>query len=151
MTFDEFIEEEKARDPEFRREWEASEPAFEIMQAVIGARSRHDWTQEELARRMGTTQAQVSRAENTGQVSPEFLARFAAAAGGETHLSVKLPGVPCLTVKLDVQPSPSPSLKRPRHRLVFTGVASPPLHDSLAPSRSSTTMVKRKRPVTTPG
>ena len=64
MTFDEFITEEKARDPEFRREWEASGPAFEIRQAVIGARSRHNWTQEDLARLMETTQAQVSRAED---------------------------------------------------------------------------------------
>jgi transcriptional regulator with XRE-family HTH domain len=134
MTFDEFIEEEKERDPEFRREWEASEPAFQIIQALVGARSRHKWTQAELARRMGTTQAQVSRAESTGEVSPEFLARFAAALGGETHLSIKLPGTTRLTVKLDLEPARSPSAKRQRHRLIFSGVASPPIRSG--PTRS---------------
>src|SRR4051795_1668396 len=106
MNFRDFLKEELETDPEFRREWEESEPAAAIIRTLVGARSRLKWTQKELAERMGTTQANVSRAETTGEVSPEFLARFAAAAGGETRLSVKLPGVRRLTMTLAVPTVP---------------------------------------------
>lgn len=94
MDFREYLRQELERDPEFRREWEESEPAFRVVNALVGARCRLGWTQTELAERMGTTQANISRAENTGRVTPHFLSRFAAAVGGRVVLTLELPGEP---------------------------------------------------------
>ena len=64
--FREFLKQELERDPEFRREWEADEPARKVAHAVIGARCRLGWTQAELAERMGTTQSAIARMEGGG-------------------------------------------------------------------------------------
>ena len=98
MNFPDFLEQELERDPEFRREWEASEPFRKVVQALVGARCRLGWTQAELAQRMGTTQANISRAENTGRATPHFLARFAAALGGRAVLTLELPEGPELSL-----------------------------------------------------
>src|SRR5437660_9444095 len=100
MNFRDFLERELARDPEFRCEWEASEPFRKVVHALVGARCRLGWTQAELARRMGTTQANISRAENTGRVTPHFLARFATAVGGRAVLTLELPGQPNLSLEV---------------------------------------------------
>jgi transcriptional regulator with XRE-family HTH domain len=100
MDFREFLRQELERDPAFRREWEESEPAFQVVLALVKARSRLGWTQAELARRMGTTQANISRAENTGRVTPHFLARFAAAVGGRAVLTLELPDGPNLSLEV---------------------------------------------------
>lgn len=52
------------KDPEYRREYEKLEPEFEIAKQIIDARIKRKITQEELARRMGTGQAVISRLEN---------------------------------------------------------------------------------------
>lgn len=52
------------KDPEYRREYEKHEPEFEIARQIIDARIKGKITQEELARRMGTGQAVISRLEN---------------------------------------------------------------------------------------
>jgi ribosome-binding protein aMBF1 (putative translation factor) len=52
------------RDPEFRREYEALEPAYQLARALIEARSRAGLTQAQVAERMGTTQSVVSRMES---------------------------------------------------------------------------------------
>ena len=49
--------------PEFRREYQKLEPEFQIARQMISARLSRKMTQEELARRMGTGQAVVSRLE----------------------------------------------------------------------------------------
>jgi transcriptional regulator with XRE-family HTH domain len=100
LDFREYLRQELERDPEFRREWEADEPAFRVVNALVGARCRFGWTQAELARRMGTTQANISRAENTGRVTPHFLARFAATLGGRAVLTLELPDQPNLSLEV---------------------------------------------------
>lgn len=52
------------RDPEFRREYERLAPEFEIARQIIDARIKRKITQEELAKRMGTGQAVISRLES---------------------------------------------------------------------------------------
>lgn len=51
------------KNPEFRREYEKLQPEFEIARAIIEARIKRKITQKELAKRMGTGQAVVSRLE----------------------------------------------------------------------------------------
>jgi ribosome-binding protein aMBF1 (putative translation factor) len=50
-------------DPEYRRAYEALEPEFTIARAIIEARIKRKISQAELAKKMGTGQAVVSRLE----------------------------------------------------------------------------------------
>ena len=52
------------KDPAFRREYEKLEPEFAIVRAIVEARAKKNISQEELAKRMGTGQAVISRLEN---------------------------------------------------------------------------------------
>ncbi|MCR5563626.1 MAG: helix-turn-helix domain-containing protein [Desulfovibrio sp.] len=80
-NFDEFLEEQLC-DPEFRNEYEALEPEFSIMQALIDARKSSGLTQKQLAERTGITQADISRLERgNGNPSLRTLQRLAAGMG----------------------------------------------------------------------
>lgn len=76
------LHEEWMRDPEYRAEYEALEEEFQLMAALIEARQKAGLTQEELARRMNTTQSVVARLEG-GRTLPSTrtLKRFAEATG----------------------------------------------------------------------
>lgn len=52
------------KDPEYRREYDRLGPEFEIARQIIDARIKRRITQEDLAKRMGTGQAVISRLEN---------------------------------------------------------------------------------------
>lgn len=52
------------KDPGYRREYEKLGPEFEIARQIIDARIKRKISQEELAKRMGTGQAVISRLEN---------------------------------------------------------------------------------------
>jgi len=69
-------------DPAYREAYEALEEEFTLASALIEARARAGITQEELARRMETTQSTVARLEG-GRVRPSTrtLERFAKATG----------------------------------------------------------------------
>ncbi len=73
---------ELLNDPEVRREYDALEPEFDVIRAMIGARKQQNMTQEELARRTGITQADISRIENgTRNPSLNMLKRLAEGLG----------------------------------------------------------------------
>lgn len=56
---------EKAlQDPEVRAEYNALQPEYDIIQAMIDARNSQHLTQKELAAKTGITQADISRVEN---------------------------------------------------------------------------------------
>ena len=61
-TFDNFLQ-EKMKNPEFKAEYNALEPEFSIMQAMIDARKESGLTQKEFAGRTRITQADISRLE----------------------------------------------------------------------------------------
>ena len=56
-------------DPEFEKEWAASEYEYQVSRAVIRARIERGMTQKELARASGTDQRLISRVE-TGETLP---------------------------------------------------------------------------------
>lgn len=58
------LKEELFKDPKVRRAYEDLQPEFAIIQALIDARVKRNISQEELAKRMGTGQAVISRLEN---------------------------------------------------------------------------------------
>lgn len=69
-------------DPQYRAEYEALEDEFSLTSALINVRTDAGFTQEELARRMNTTQSVIARMES-GRVKPSSrtLERFAKATG----------------------------------------------------------------------
>ena len=73
---------EQMKDEEFRKEYEALEPEFTIMQAMIDARNAEGMTQKELSERSGIAQGDISKMEN-GNANPSIktLQRLAKAMG----------------------------------------------------------------------
>jgi ribosome-binding protein aMBF1 (putative translation factor) len=75
-------------DPNYRKAYKDLEEEFSLASALIGARSAAGLTQEELARRMNTTQTVIARLES-GRAKPSTrtLERFAAATGHRLRIS----------------------------------------------------------------
>ena len=70
------------RSPSFQKAYDALEEEFAVAEAFIAARARAKLTQQQLAKRMGTTQAVVARLESgRSKPSTRTLERFAAATG----------------------------------------------------------------------
>ena len=88
MTFKEYLN-EQLKDPEFKKEWEDFQPELELMKQVIGERMEQNISQRELADRMGTKQANISRLEN-GNANPslDFLKRLAKALGKKLEITL---------------------------------------------------------------
>lgn len=81
----------KMEDPGFKAEWDALEPEFQIVRAIIEGREEKGFTQTQLAEATGINQANISRLENgTGNPSLQTLKRLAAGMG----MKLKLEFVP---------------------------------------------------------
>ena len=80
-NFNDFLAEQMENE-EFRKEWEALEPEFTIMQAMIDARNEEGLTQKDLSERSGIAQGDISKLEN-GNANPSIrtLQRLANAMG----------------------------------------------------------------------
>ena len=92
--FDDYLK-EQLNDPEFRQEWEAQEPEFAIVQAMIDARKKSGLTQKQLSERTGIAQADISKLESgNGNPSIKTLQRLAAGMG--------------MRVKIEFQPVANP-------------------------------------------
>lgn len=76
------LHEKWMQNPEYRSEYDALEEEFSMASTLIRARTEAGLTQEELARRMNTTQSVIARMEG-GRVKPSSrtLQRFAKATG----------------------------------------------------------------------
>lgn len=73
---------ELLNDEEVKAEYDALEPEFDIIQALIDARKKQNITQKELSNRTGITQADISRIENgTRNPSLEMVKRLAKGLG----------------------------------------------------------------------
>jgi predicted transcriptional regulator len=63
--------EKRLQDPEFRKEWEATQLEYDVTEMLIKARTSQHISQKELAIRAGVRQSNLSRIEN-GQCSPNL-------------------------------------------------------------------------------
>lgn len=92
--FNDYLKDQIA-DPAFRQEWEALEPEFAIVQAIIDARKESGLTQKQLSERTGIAQADISKLES-GNANPSIktLQRLAAGMG--------------MRVKIEFQPASNP-------------------------------------------
>ena len=55
---------EQMKSEEFAKEYEALQPEFDVIKAIIEARTSQNLTQKELAERTGINQADISKLEN---------------------------------------------------------------------------------------
>lgn len=68
--------------PEFKAEYDALQPEYDIIQSMIDARKMQKLTQKDLSERTGISQADISRIENgTRNPSLEMVKRLAAGMG----------------------------------------------------------------------
>ncbi len=76
------------KDPAYRKAYDALEGEFSLASSLIRARAHAGLTQEQLARRMHTTQAVIARLEG-GRAKPSTrtLERLAAATGMRLRIS----------------------------------------------------------------
>jgi len=74
--------------PEFRAEYEALEPEFAIIQAIIDARKNSGITQKQLSERTGIAQADISKLENGG-ANPSLKTMKRLASGMGMRLKVE--------------------------------------------------------------
>lgn len=90
MTLDEYLAKEM-ENPEFKAEWDALEPEFQIIRGIVEGREMNDLTQEQLSAATGINQANISRLENgTANPSLRTLKRLAAGMG----MALKIEFVP---------------------------------------------------------
>ncbi len=84
--FDDFLA-EQLNDEDFLKEYDALEPEFTIMQAMIDARTSEGLTQKELSIRSGIAQGDISKLENgNGNPSVRTLRRLANAMGKKLRI-----------------------------------------------------------------
>ena len=84
------------QNPEIKAEYDALQPEYDIIQAMINARVEQNITQKELSARTGITQADISRIENgTRNPSLKLVKKLAQGLG----MQLKLEFIPNLKVK----------------------------------------------------
>ena len=69
-NYDKYVA-KQMKNEEFRKEYEALKPEFDIMQAMIDARQETGLTQKELSEKTGITQGDISKLEN-GNANPSI-------------------------------------------------------------------------------
>jgi ribosome-binding protein aMBF1 (putative translation factor) len=80
QSIEDLVAEEEERDPEYKRENERNRPRRELSRMLMIRRIELDLSQQELADRMGTSVAVISRLERGGQnFTPATLQRLARA------------------------------------------------------------------------
>jgi predicted transcriptional regulator len=84
IPFEEW-EAEQLRDPEFRKAYEALEPAYQVARL----RAMRGLTQKQVAELVGTTQSSIARLES-GKEMPRlsFLQRVVEALGGQVTVTI---------------------------------------------------------------
>ena len=86
-SFDEYFN-EKMKDPVIKQEYDALEPEYTIIQAMIDARKASGLTQKQLSEKTGITQGDISRLENgNGNPSLRTLQRLAKGMGMKLDIS----------------------------------------------------------------
>ena len=89
-TFEEY-KKQQMQDPEFVKEYAAIQPEMDVIRAIVNARTSQNLTQNELAKRTGINQADISKLENgTRNPSINLLKRLAEGMG----MSLKIEFVP---------------------------------------------------------
>jgi len=86
VTLDD-MKREASRDPKFRKAYDALEPKYALIRAMLDSRNKKGMTQAEIAHRAGTTQSAIARFES-GRTNPtlEFATRLSSALGAKLEI-----------------------------------------------------------------
>ena len=79
---------QELKNPEFQKEWDALEPEFNVIKAIVQARKNSHLTQKELAQRTGINQADISKLE-TGNANPTISLLQRLAEGMDMQLKLE--------------------------------------------------------------
>lgn len=81
------IRREMRRDPALKKAYDALQPKYDIIRAILDARTKKGMTQTEIARRAGTTQSAIARFES-GRTNPtlDFASRLSRAVGAKLEI-----------------------------------------------------------------
>ncbi len=85
--FDNFLK-KQLNNPDFKKEYDALEPEFNIIRAMIDARKNSELTQKELSKRTGISQGDISKLE-TGNANPTLAVLKRLADGMNMTLKVE--------------------------------------------------------------
>lgn len=77
-------------DEEFRKEYEALSPKYELIKEIIRERNAQNLTQKQFADKIGIKQSNISRLES-GNYNPslDFLQKIARGLGKELHIEFR--------------------------------------------------------------
>jgi predicted transcriptional regulator len=80
---------EELQNSEFKKEWDNLELRYNIIKQLIKLRNAYNLTQTQLAKKIGTTQAVISRIENgTVNIGIDFLEKVARAFNKKVELQI---------------------------------------------------------------
>lgn len=80
--------EKRLKNPEFRKEWANSEVEYQLGRKLIEVRLKRELSQRELAKKVGTSQAAISRIEGmSANPSLSLLKRIAQALNSKLKIS----------------------------------------------------------------
>jgi len=78
------------KEPAYRKEYDALEWKYQLIGALIDARTKRGFSQEKLAKKIGTKQSAISRFESgTGNPTVEFVQKLADALGLQFKIVVQ--------------------------------------------------------------
>lgn len=88
LSFEEYFE-NSLKDPEFKQLWEKSEIEYQISRQIIKKRLESRMSQQDLARKAGTTQAIISQIENSSlNPSLDLLKRISMGLGSKLNIQI---------------------------------------------------------------
>ena len=88
-TFEDHLK-ESFKDPEFRKAWEESEPEYLLARELIEKRLKKKLSQRDLAKKLNTAQAVISRIETMhANPSLSLLKRIAQTLGAKLQINFK--------------------------------------------------------------
>jgi predicted transcriptional regulator len=80
---------EKLEDPKFKKEWDNLELRYSVIKQLIKIRNSYDLSQAQLAEKLNTTQAVISRIENgTVNIGIDFIDRLAKAFNKRVEINL---------------------------------------------------------------
>lgn len=86
LSFDQYLK-NSLKDPEFKKLWEMADPEYQLSRQIIKARLQKKMSQQDLAKRADTTQAIISRIENsTFNPSLNLLKRISHGLGSKLNI-----------------------------------------------------------------
>ncbi|HBC44906.1 MAG: Toxin-antitoxin system, antitoxin component, Xre family [Candidatus Collierbacteria bacterium GW2011_GWB1_45_35] len=88
LSFDQYLS-DSLKDPAFKKLWEKADPEYQLSRQIIKARLEAKMSQKDLAKKAHTTQAIISRLENSSfNPSLSFLKKIAIALNTPLHISL---------------------------------------------------------------